>query len=148
MGKTVAKCINKYQGKWISPSEFETLAGVQARKWKQSIKYGGKPLGAWLSLNPLCETSPGQSDSQSVDDNGVQDTSDCSGIVEDVCHVNERQVHGVSCPNIVQSEQASICSHSANVGFPDIPSQSLNVSFESMFNEIEQKLLNSWFALL
>ena len=85
---------------------------------RSPIKYGGKPLGAWLSLNPLCETSPGQSDSQSV---GVQDTSDCSGIVEDVCHVNERQVHGVSCPNIVQSEQASICSHSANVGFPDIP---------------------------
>ena len=43
-GKTVAKCI-KYQWKWVSPSEFETLAGVQARKWKQSIKYGGKPLG-------------------------------------------------------------------------------------------------------
>ena len=35
-GKSINKCI-KYGGKWVTPSEFETLAGSHARKWKQNI---------------------------------------------------------------------------------------------------------------
>ena len=30
-GRTVGKCI-RYQGKWMSPNEFESVAGVPAKK--------------------------------------------------------------------------------------------------------------------
>lgn len=49
-GRTVGKCI-RYQGKWMSPNEFESVAGVPAKKWKQSIRYDGKPLIEWLKVN-------------------------------------------------------------------------------------------------
>ena len=43
VGTTVGKCI-QFKGKWVSPIEFESAAGIQARKWKQSIKLDGKPF--------------------------------------------------------------------------------------------------------
>lgn len=47
-GKSISKCI-KHLGKWINPSEFECMAGMQhTRKWKQSIKVEGRPLGEWI----------------------------------------------------------------------------------------------------
>ena len=50
IGKGLAKCI-KYNDKWLSPSEFESVAGLTAKKWKQSIKCEGVALGEWLSGN-------------------------------------------------------------------------------------------------
>jgi hypothetical protein len=47
-GKRMSKCI-KHSDKWLSPSEFESLVGVAAKKWKQSIKCEGVALGEWLS---------------------------------------------------------------------------------------------------
>ena len=36
-GKAISKCI-KHNGKWLSPTEFEALAGQQqTRKWRQSM---------------------------------------------------------------------------------------------------------------
>ena len=32
----------------MTPSEFESMSQVQARKWKKSIKFQGKPIGDWL----------------------------------------------------------------------------------------------------
>ena len=37
----------------MSPNEFETVDGVHSRKWKQSIKFNGKPLGDWLTENQV-----------------------------------------------------------------------------------------------
>lgn len=51
-GKSISKCI-KYGGKWVSPSEFETLAGSHARKWKQSIRCEGVQIGEWLATHLL-----------------------------------------------------------------------------------------------
>ena len=54
-GKQVGKCV-QFQGKWLTPNEFERIAGATAKKWKQSIKHDGKPLGEWLALNAVHET--------------------------------------------------------------------------------------------
>ena len=51
-GKQVGKCV-QFQGKWLTPNEFERIAGATAKKWKQSINHDGKPLGEWLALNKL-----------------------------------------------------------------------------------------------
>lgn len=74
-GKTVGKCI-RYQGKWMSPNEFETAAGVQSRKWKQSIKYNGKPLGDWLDENRVEHKL---AISQAEIETAVMDTQECVG---------------------------------------------------------------------
>ena len=47
-GKSIANCI-KYNARWINPLEFESLAGLHGRKWRENIKYEGKPIGKWLS---------------------------------------------------------------------------------------------------
>ena len=47
-GKKLGKCI-QFKEKWMTPSEFESMSQVQARKWKQSIKFQGKPIGDWLA---------------------------------------------------------------------------------------------------
>ena len=54
----------EYQGRWITPNEFENIAGVPARKWKNSIKHDGKPLGEWLAQNMLVESSQTSSQTQ------------------------------------------------------------------------------------
>ena len=33
----------------MSPLEFENLAGLHGRKWRENIKYERKPIGKWLS---------------------------------------------------------------------------------------------------
>ena len=43
-GKSVANCI-KYNARWINLLEFESLAGLHGRKWRENIKYEGKPIG-------------------------------------------------------------------------------------------------------
>ena len=50
-GNRTGKCVF-FNNRWITPSEFETAAGIQpGRKWKKSIKYKGKPIEEWLDAN-------------------------------------------------------------------------------------------------
>ena len=49
-GKKLGKCI-WCKEKWVTPSEFESMSLVQAKKWKQSIKFEGRPIGEWLTVN-------------------------------------------------------------------------------------------------
>lgn len=51
-GRKLGECIY-FKGKWVTPTEFESMSHVQARKWKQSIKFEGKPIGDWLAANEL-----------------------------------------------------------------------------------------------
>ena len=44
VGKSISNCI-KYNGRWISPMEYESLAGLHGRKWRENIKYEGKAIG-------------------------------------------------------------------------------------------------------
>ena len=41
--RAVGKCV-QCSGKWYSPSEFETLGGKRAKKWRQSLFHLGKRL--------------------------------------------------------------------------------------------------------
>ena len=50
LGRKLGKCI-RFNEKWVTPSEFESMSAIQARKWKQSIKLNGKPVGEWLPVN-------------------------------------------------------------------------------------------------
>jgi len=44
-----SKCI-EYNGKLISPKEFEAAAGMKAMKsWKKSLKHRGQPLLTYLN---------------------------------------------------------------------------------------------------
>ena len=116
-GKTVGKCI-KYQGRWMSPSEFESMAGVPAKKWKQSIKYGDKPLGVWLTQNLPLDSFSGASqlDSQlsTVDhDNTVGDQhliSDCPTTI----NIHPETDSRAAC---TQSRQTN-CTHNEVIGLP------------------------------
>ena len=82
-GKTVGKCI-RHQGKWMSPNEFEIVAGVHSRKWKQSIKFNGKPLGDWLTENKV-ENKFAMS--QAEIEAAVMDTQECVGQCVGQCDV-------------------------------------------------------------
>ena len=64
-GKNITKCI-KYGGKWVTPSEFETLAGSHARKWKQSIRCEGVQIGEWLATHSLDGGICSQASSQTL----------------------------------------------------------------------------------
>ena len=163
-GKSVGKCI-QFQGKWISPIEFESLAGIQAKKWKQSIKYSGKPLGAWISQNIEPLTTESQNNSQSTPnvDNHTQQrhvsaqstpndnellvqhlgkvTSDCSSPDKDLesqgqVEGSEHTIYGLN------STQLSVASQSPNQEGSIAPPSSvqLGTSFEAMFIELEKKL--------
>ena len=50
IGRGIARWI-KHKGQWLSPTEFENLAGIQGKKWRQSIKLEGKPLAEWLAIS-------------------------------------------------------------------------------------------------
>lgn len=50
-GKKTGKCIF-YKDSWITPTEFEALAGLQSnKKWRKSIKYKESPIGDWLEAS-------------------------------------------------------------------------------------------------
>ena len=81
-GKGMSKCI-KHNDKWLSPSEFESLAGMAAKKWKQSIKCEGVALGEWLTGHTLLHSQS----SQSV----------CSLLENEAVH-NQQQENATPCP--------------------------------------------------
>lgn len=86
-GRSISKCI-KYQDKWFNPPEFESLAGLQTKKWRQSIMVGGKKIGDWLSTyysnQSVLESSTSvdaQGSNIQLPDNKSMD-SDCSTITD------------------------------------------------------------------
>ena len=86
-GRKLGKCI-RFINKWVTPSKFESMSAVQAKKWKQSIKFNGKPIGDWLAMNGSyidalaslkdSEGSPGNGGSPNLvnehDNTGIQET--------------------------------------------------------------------------
>ena len=50
IGKNLSKCV-KYNGKWLTPVEFENISGSHARKWRQSINVMEKSwVTGWLNM--------------------------------------------------------------------------------------------------
>lgn len=171
-GKTVGKCI-KYQGRWMSPSEFESLAGVAAKKWKQSIKYGDKPLGVWLAQNapfePLLEASQHDNQLSGSDlDNTVTVQhliSDCPTTVntepetdfmaaytQSTCSHNE--VNKLTQASKAQAATQQSANHSSDKRKGELQSDNLvsegtsmsqdySIKFDKIFTELEKKLTTS-----
>ena len=64
-GRKLGKCI-KFKDKWVTPAEFESMSAVQARKWRQTVKFDGKPIGEWLLMNEMhLESLASQKESES-----------------------------------------------------------------------------------
>ena len=103
--KSQSKCIVA-RGKWYSPSEFESLAGRKARKWRQSLHHQGKPLAMFSISGSLSSQGSSQGDhsvmlASSQDVTGSRSTP-VSGLVlqSDVSdnHSSDRAVSvGTSC---------------------------------------------------
>ena len=71
-GLKLGRCI-RFREKWVTPSEFESMSAIQARKWKQSIKYDGKPIGEWLATNEeVLDSQKGTESSTNPDNSGLQ----------------------------------------------------------------------------
>ena len=101
-GKGLSKCI-KFGTKWLTPNEFESLAGMhQAKKWKQSITCEGKALGVWLA--------------EFGNDTTLESSQKCAQQPENA------QVQ------IVQEPEASNCSEHNELGEEDKGMQSANES--------------------
>ena len=47
-GETISSCI-RYNGRWINPLEFESLAGLCMVENGEKTKYEEKPIGKWLN---------------------------------------------------------------------------------------------------
>ena len=60
----------------MTPNEFERIAGATAKKWKQSIKLDGKPLGEWLALNAVAEPTRDHRQSKAHADQAHSETSE------------------------------------------------------------------------
>ena len=47
--KNVEKVLENHIKLYQNPLEFESLAGLHGRKWRENIKYEGKHIGKWLT---------------------------------------------------------------------------------------------------
>ena len=83
IGKNLSKCV-KYNGKWMTPVEFENISGSHARKWRQSIKCDGKELGDWLVEHGLEPRDSSQKQCGSKPSQTIQDT--CSQHCDNPCN--------------------------------------------------------------
>ena len=93
--KSQSKCV-VVSGKWYTPSDFETLAGKKARKWRQSLHHQGKPLSLYL-LSSLLDT---QGSSQGDLSAGSQDV--------DLTRSTPVSGHVPSQPNVAESSHSSV----------------------------------------
>ena len=136
-GRSISKCI-KYQDKWFNPPEFESLAGLQTKKWRQSIMVGGKKIGDWLSSyysnQAVLESSTSvdaQCSNTQLPDNKSMD-SDCSTITDATELTNSSQLsedHQALSQNTPQTTQDR---------FP-----LSNPDLDNMIKSLEDKLLAS-----
>ena len=159
-GKSISKCI-KHLGKWLSPSEFESMSGMQhTRKWKQSIKVEGRPLGEWidehcqeacLENSQQCAKQPENvlgKDSQSAD------TS--TGVIHNVLDSDNNGLHNahITDDNVRQqplAREIPVMQCTANVPSnpPDtVHGSSLNTDLNKLLRDLELQLSTSFKELV
>ena len=155
----------------MSPSEFESMAGVPAKKWKQSIKYGDKPLGVWLAHNPPfealsgasqsdCQMSNNDLDNTATDQNSI---SDCPATIsvdpEPDTMATSTQFRQIPCShnevtksshtlqtdpqNTAVDHRESISEYSNSVSEGTLASQGYAMKVDVIFKELEEKLTTS-----
>ena len=121
-GRKLGKCI-RFRNKWVTPSEFESMSAVQAKKWKQSIKFNGKPIGDWLAMNEsYIDALASQKDSEGSPGNGGSPSL-----------VNEHDNTGIQETCLSQSEQPTYTSNTSDT--PENGSYGSMESLESTFTQ-------------
>lgn len=115
-GKGLSKCI-KYNEKWLSPSEFESFAGLSARKWKQSIKCEGVALGEWLLEHAqVGQTLSQQSESVATPSQQQENAITCSLQSGADCECSQQQWNTSPCGQHQGSD--SVCNPGLVQGLP------------------------------
>ena len=121
-GRKLGKCI-RFRNKWVTPSEFESMSAVQAKKWKQSIKFNGKPIGDWLAMNEsYIDALASQKDSEGSPGNGGSPSL-----------VNEHDNTGIQETCLSQSEQPTYTSNTSDT--PENGKYGSRESLESTFTQ-------------
>ena len=154
-GKSISKCI-KHFGKWLSPSEFECMSGMQhSRKWKQSIKVEGRPLGEWIDEH--CEESCLENSQQCArqpenvlgGDSQSSDTSTC--VIHNVLDSDNSGLHNtITGDNARQQPVAREIQCTANMpsNLPDTHSSSLNTDLNRLLKDLELQLSTTFRELI
>ena len=144
--------------------ELESMSAIQARKWKQSIKFDGKPIGEWLSVNDSALASQ--------EDIGSPYT-DKSDSLESLSQNNEHDNAGsqdtsLQQPNCINSTNAAIvrgnqsresleftCTQSGSITPADSDMEEVQVNNTSItgdyaifLQELEEKLSASLQAIV
>ena len=150
-GKSVSKCI-KYMGKWLNPSEFESMAGMQhTRKWKQSIKCKGKPLGEWLTEHgqEMClESSQSCAHQPEYDvdkEPQLADTSTCPNIVFN-CDNHELDNGIISIRDNAGNPHSPQCDTQVSPNITD--TSALETDLSRLLKDLELKLTSSFRELI
>jgi len=124
-GKSLSKCI-KHGDRWFNPNEFECLAGMHhAKKWKQSIRCEGKPLGEWLaefekesSFESIhtqeCARQPGNVQAKDVHVTVPNNCTPHNDVGEEDNGVHNTEFNESACKS--QSQQANLLTPSARSG--------------------------------
>ena len=166
-GRSISKCI-KHEGKWLNPIEFEGACGIHARKWRQTIKYDGKPLGQWLIANKLEHTQREMMSEATVSisesklaspqmDNESADSSLTSAIM-DKNAPHSQHLHDTST-NVITQEQEPVpqtmptCSLDLEAGSPLTQQStsnmtSLSLNFSQLVKDLEEKLKKTIMQIL
>ena len=153
-GKSIGYCI-KYKDRWISPPEFESLAGLQGRKWRTNIKYAGKPIGQWLTEH---EADPSSQKSEvlqpitcisDMDNNAPLSGSLSTSLSNpDVTPCPQHVGHTLDTSMTALDAGVNSCTHTSGMPTPANPAReqdcvSLFPDHLAISRELEQSLLES-----
>ena len=132
-GRSISKCI-KYQDKWFNPPEFEALAGLQTKKWRQSIMVGEEIIGEWLST---------YYSKQSVLESSTSVDTQCSNI-----QLPDNKSMNSDCSTITELTNSSQLSegHQASQDTPQTTQDRFplsNLDLDNIINVLEDKLVVS-----
>ena len=113
------------------------MAGVPAKKWKQSIKYGDKPLGVWLAQNTTLGALSGasQQDSQ-LPNNDLDNTATDQNLINDCSAATSIDPEVDSMATCTQST----CSHNEVINMPHTPQQITAVDHRETISECRNSM--------
>lgn len=133
LGNCIGKCV-KHNGRWMSPSEFECLAGMKGKKWRVNIKFEGKPLGQWLEEHDSDPSSQKPQDNEPTQELQVANEAHC---ISDNSTCSEGSV------DTTMSLSAEPEHVSGNAQEEDPSTQILPLKISRLFSTLEEQLSHS-----
>lgn len=137
-GKSISCCI-LYNGRWISPPEFESQAGLYGRKWRQNIKYDGKPVGKWLSGQDLDFSS--QRSASSTPEPVSKPVNNVKTRLEDV----NIESHNERDMSQTRAEDISVNIHTPTAGLEGLISHELESKLTGIIKSIVERAVKDHF---